>query len=110
MRKKGSNTTKLCWKCEVLNQNETIYTNEYSTLKQIANDLGLSYSQVVELSSGRKKDNKGRYDTNYRFTRINNPAEKLNKETGEENPNLVYDSDNSFDDEDVNPSMNGLTQ
>ena len=62
MRKKGSNTLKKCWKCQVINQNETIYENEYSTLKQIANDLGLSYSQVVELSSGRKKDSKGRVD------------------------------------------------
>jgi hypothetical protein len=101
MRKKGSNTLKLCWRCEVVNQNETIYSNEYATLKQIANDLGLTYSQVVELSAGRKKDSKGRYDTNYRFTRINN-AEKLN-ETEEENPNLIYDSD------DDNPSLNGFS-
>ena len=106
MRKKGSATLKLCWKCEVINQNETIYQNDYATLKQIANDLGLTYSQVVELSSGRKKDNKGRYDTNYRFTRIDTSAEKLNnQETEEENPNLVYESD-----EDITPCMNGLTQ
>ena len=103
MRKKGSATLKKCWKCEVLNQNETIYHNEYATLKQIANDLGLSYSQVVELSSGRKKDNKGRYDTNYRFTRINNTAEKLNEDID----NLKDESD---DDGNDNPSMNGISQ
>lgn len=103
MRKKGSNTLKLCWDCEVLNQNDTIFKGQYSTLKEIANELGLTYSQVVELSSGRKKDNKGRFDTNYRFTRINNDAEKLNKDTEEENPNLIYDSDNTDDD---NPSLN----
>ena len=101
MRKKGSNTLKLCWDCEVHNQNETIFKGQFATLKEIANELGLSYSQVVELSSGRKKDNKGRYDTNYRFKRINS-AGKLNNETGEENPNLVYE------DEDDNPSLNGF--
>ena len=106
MRKKGSITTKLCWECEVHNQNEIIYKGQFATLKEIANELGLSYSQVVELSSGRKKDNKGRYDTNYRFTRIDNSAEKLNnQETGEDNPNLIYESD-----EEINPSMNGLNQ
>ena len=98
MRKKGSATLKKCWKCEVINQNETIYENEYSTLKQIANDLGLSYSQVVELSSGRKKDSKGRYDTNYRFTRLNS-AVKLN-----ENIDDIKDDDDGDD----NPSMNGF--
>ena len=98
MRKKGSATLKKCWKCEVINQNETIYQNEYATLKQIANDLGLSYSQVVELSSGRKKDSKGRYDTNYRFTRLNS-AVKLNE-------NIDDIKDGSDDD---NPSMNGFS-
>ena len=103
MRKKGSTTLKLCWKCEVINQNEIVYENQYATLKQIANDLGLSYSQVVELSSGRKKDNKRRYDTNYRFTRINKNDEDIqDNDTGEDNPNLIYDDDN--------PSMNGVTQ
>ena len=105
MRKKGSNTLKLCWECEVLNQNETIFKGQFATLKEIANELGLSYSQVVELSSGRKKDNKGRYDTNYRLKRINNSAEKLNNETEEENPNLIYEDENTSTE---NPSLNGF--
>ena len=100
MRKKGSATLKKCWKCEVLNQNETIYHNEYATLKQIANDLGLSYSQVVELSSGRKKDSKGRYDTNYRFTRIINSAGKINE---------MIDEDKEDSEDEINPSMNGMS-
>lgn len=98
MRKKGSNTTKICWRCEVINQHQVLYSGEFATLKQISHELGLSYSQVVELSSGRKKDSKGRYDTNYRLIKI---AEKLNDE---ETP--VIESD----EEDLdNPSMNGLT-
>lgn len=97
MRKKGSNTIKICWKCEVINQNQVLFTGEFSTLKQIAHELGLTYSQVVELSSGRKKDNKGRYDTNYRLTKL---SEKLNDEE-----TTVIESD----EEDLdNPSMNGL--
>ena len=102
MRKKGSITTKLCWECEVHNQNEIIYKGQLATLKEIANELGLSYSQVEELSSGRKKDSKGRYDTNYRLSKINS-AGKLNNETEEENPNLIYE------DEEDNPSLNGFS-
>lgn len=70
MRKKGSTTTAKCWKLEVINQNEVIYTGDYTTLKEIANELGLTYNQVVELSSGRKKQPSGRYDTNYKFSKI----------------------------------------
>ena len=102
MRKKGSNTLKLCWDCEVLNQNEIVFKGQFSTLKEIANELGLSYSQVVELSSGRKKDNKGRYDTNYRLKRINHPAEKLNDDA-----NDIEGQDNLLEDD--NPSMNGFS-
>ena len=102
MRKKGSATLKLCWDCEVLNQNETIFKGQFATLKEIANELGLSYSQVVELSSGRKKDNKGRYDTNYRLKRINHPAEKLNNDTASEQ------EDEEEQDVD-NPSLNGFS-
>ena len=100
MRKKGSTTLKLCWKCEVINQNEIVFQNEYATLKQVANELGLTYSQVVELSSGRKKDNKGRYDTNYRFTRIINSAGKLNE---------MIDEVKEDSDDEINPSMNGMS-
>jgi len=84
MRKKGSITKAMCWRCDVVNQNETIYSNEYSTLKEIANDLGLSYSQIVEISAERKKQPTGRYDTSYKLTKIKNGvklnnAEKLNE-------------------------------
>ena len=100
MRKKGSTTLKLCWKCEVINQNEIVFQNEYATLKQVANELGLTYSQVVELSSGRKRDNKGRYDTNYRFTRLDKTAEKLNE---------IIDEVKEDSEDEINPSMNGMT-
>ena len=55
MRKTGSKTLSKCWKLEVMNQNASLFTGEYSTLKEISNELGMSYNQIVELSSGRKK-------------------------------------------------------
>ena len=80
MRSKGSKTNIKCWKLEVVNQNNIIYENEYSTLNEVANELGLTYNQIVELSSGRKKQPSGRFDTYYRFIKLNKPAEKLNND------------------------------
>ncbi len=85
MRSKGSKTNIKCWKLEVVNQNNIIYEGEYKTLYEVANELGFTYHQVVELSSGRKKQPSGRFDTNYRFIKINKKicAEKLNEEVEE---------------------------
>ena len=93
MRKKGSITKAKCWRCDVINQNEVIFSGEYSTLKEIANELGLTYSQILEIYSNRKKQPSGRYDTNYVLTKLS--AEKLNIEEEE-------------DIGDDNPSMNGF--
>ena len=71
MRVKGSKTNVNCWKIEVVNQNNIIFEGEYTTLKAVANELGFSYNQVVEISSGRKKQSKGRFDTFYKFIKIN---------------------------------------
>jgi len=84
MRKEGCKTIAKCWIVEVFNQNETIFKGEFSTLKEIANELGLSYSQIVEISAERKKQPTGRYDTSYKLTKIKNGvklnnAEKLNE-------------------------------
>mgnify|MGYP003645913644 CR=1 FL=1 len=75
MRNKGSITIALCWKLEVINQNEIIFTKEYTTLKEIANELGMTYNQVVEMSSGRKKPLMGRFDTTYKFIKISGKSE-----------------------------------
>jgi hypothetical protein len=96
MRSKGSKTQSICWKLEVVNQNEIIFTKDYCTLKEVANEIGMTYNQVVELSSGRKKQPKGRFDTNYRFIKLSG---KLN-----ENPQEVKEVIEGND----NPSMNGL--
>lgn len=105
MRKKGCKTNAICWKLEVVNQNNIIFENEYSTLSEIAGELGLTYNQVVELSSGRKKQSEGRFDTYYRFKKIKNNKKSLEEkvikdDVGEDieglNPQL--DSDIESDD------------
>lgn len=93
MRKTGSKTCAKCWKLEVMNQNAPLFSGEYSTLKEISNELGMTYNQIVELSSGRKKQPNGRYDTSYRFTKLKK-AGKLNKE---DDP--IQDQDISSEDE-----------
>lgn len=84
MRKKGSTTKAKCWEIQVLNQNEVLYKGEYSTLKEGANDLGMSYNQIVEMSSGRKKQPKGRYDTTYKFIKKNKKKEEVEILSSEE--------------------------
>ena len=93
MRKKGSITLAKCWNCKVINQNETVFNDDFTTLQEIANELGLTYSQVVEISSGRKKRPNGRFDTIYELSRIK-MAGKLN--SGEE---ISLDENNSSDEE-----------
>ena len=96
MRKTGSKTLSKCWKLEVMNQNASLFTGEYSTLKEISNELGMSYNQIVELSSGRKKQPKGRYDTSYKFTKLKK-GDKLNddEEIIQEEENLSEDDSDS---------------
>ena len=77
MRRKGCSTSKECWNLKVINQNEIIFERNYKTLKEVANECGMTYNQVVEISTGRKKQKLGRFDTQYQLTKL---SEKLNKE------------------------------
>ena len=86
MRKLGSATKSKCWKLEVVNQNEIIFEDEYPTLKDISNHLGITYNQVVELSSGRKKQPSGRYDTSYRFIKIGKIKQSVEEIKDNEEP------------------------
>ena len=76
MRKEGCITKAKCWNIQVINQQIPIFSGEYATLKDIAKELDISYNQVVELSSGRKRQGRGRFDTTYIFTKIS--SKKLN--------------------------------
>tara|TARA_R100001143_G_C3316159_1_gene112527 strand:- start:217 stop:516 length:300 start_codon:yes stop_codon:yes gene_type:complete len=98
MRKKGSQTKINCWNCKVVNNGNTLFDEEFKTLRDVAEELGMTYNQVVEISSGRKKKSNGKYDTQYEIEKIKK-AEKLNK----------MDLELKEEDIEINPSMNGLS-
>ena len=53
-----------CFNCKiVLNENE-LHNKDYKSLKEISEDLGLSYSIIADLSNGRKQSKK--YD-NFKY-------------------------------------------
>jgi len=70
MRKEGSSTKKICWNLKIKNNDTIIYDKDYTTLKSMPVDLGITYNRVVELSTGRKKQKGGKYDSVYFFTKI----------------------------------------
>ena len=70
MRKSGDTTNKICWNLSIFNNDKEIFNRDFKTLKDISNELGLSYNIVSEMSLGRKKNKKGKFDTKYFFTRI----------------------------------------
>tara|TARA_R110000823_G_scaffold196726_2_gene328019 strand:- start:942 stop:1157 length:216 start_codon:yes stop_codon:yes gene_type:complete len=70
MRKDGSTTKKICWKLQIKNDDNIIFEKEYTTLKAMPEDLGITYNRVVELATGRKKQKGGKYDSIYVFEKI----------------------------------------
>ena len=71
MRKNGSITKKKCWKLIIHNfKKELVLSKDYSTLKEIATELGYTYNVVVEMSNGRKRGRKGRYDSSYEIIKL----------------------------------------
>ena len=70
MRKEGNKTQKICWNLKIKNNEVIIFEKEYKTLKEMPEDLGLTYNRIVELSTGRKKQKGGKYDSVYMFEKI----------------------------------------
>lgn len=93
MRTKGSKTNKNCWNCKVLSHKEgaILFDGDFKTLKEVSEELGLSYNQVVELSSGRKKQPSGKYDTNYKIEKIKSQLPEVQElqENNIDNPILT---------------------
>ena len=82
MRKSGAKTEKLCWNLKVINNDITIFEKDYPTLKFVGEDLGFKYNRVVELATGRKKQQEGIFDSKYIFTKINKTnCQEEHKET-----------------------------
>ena len=86
MRKAGAKTEKICWNLKVVNNENILFEKDYPSLKVIGEDLGFKYNRVVELATGRKKQNEGKYDSKYIFTKLNNKDKKE-----KENPPLNED-------------------
>ena len=70
MRKIGDITQKICWKLQIVVNDDIIYEQKYSTLNDIANELGYSYNVVSEMVMGRKKNRQGKYDAQYSIKKL----------------------------------------
>ena len=71
-RKKGTSTNKLCWHLLIKFNDDILKEQDYSTLKQIAEELGISYNRVFELTEkGRvNKLNNSKYTPTITITKI----------------------------------------
>ena len=47
---------KNCWNCKITLQKLELHNKDYLSLKDLAGDIGLSYSIIADISSGRKKN------------------------------------------------------
>ena len=60
-----TNQRKLCWEVVVSIGDTILHKEEYISLRDIAEELNLSYHQVADISAGRKKQN-----TNFKYQPI----------------------------------------
>ncbi len=51
-------SSKPCFNCSIEQNDNIIHNKDYNTLKEIAEDIGLSYNQVADISAQRIKNNK----------------------------------------------------
>jgi hypothetical protein len=58
-----TNQKKLIWDVIVRIGEDTIHDKQYISIKDIADDLNLTYQQVSDLSIGRSK----RFDSNFKY-------------------------------------------
>jgi hypothetical protein len=78
MRKSGASTRKKCWKLIIHNhKKELLLSKDFSTLSEIAEELGYSYNVVNDIFNGRKRPSKGRYDTQYKIIKLNQEIDLL---------------------------------
>jgi len=56
MRPTGTDAKKLCWRVKITQGDIVLHNKDYTTLKIAGDDLGLTYSQILELKpNGRNK-------------------------------------------------------
>jgi len=62
-----------CFNCKITQNNAELHNKDYQTLKDLADDIGLSYHIVADLHTGRRKENKRkqfRFQPKIEITRI----------------------------------------
>ena len=57
------NQKKLCWGVIVRIGEDTIHNQEYISLRDVAQDLNLTYQQVADISVGRSK----KFNSNFKY-------------------------------------------
>lgn len=86
MRTSGAKTKKNCWSCSVIVDGVLLSSNEYKTLKDIADYLDLSYNQVVEISNNRKSKSKGKFSPDIKIIKVEH------KEPTSQIPEVLFQS------------------
>jgi hypothetical protein len=61
MRTKGANTKKVCWSLKIYYPDYVVKEGTYTTLQDVADDLGLSYNQVSEMTNKGRNKTKSKY-------------------------------------------------
>ena len=61
MRTKGAKTEKECWKLKISYPDYIVKEGVYKTLRDVADELKLSYNQVCELTNKGRNKTKSKY-------------------------------------------------
>ena len=72
-----------CFNCKIHLNGDLIHDVDYVTLKDISNDIGLSYNIIADISSQRKKNHaykNFKYQPQVDIQRINKNVKKLIKD------------------------------
>ena len=62
-----------CFNCKITQNDVELHNHDYKSLKDIADDIGLSYPIVADIHTGRRKNNKRKqfkFQPNIEITRI----------------------------------------
>ena len=109
MRTTGSKTNKKCWSVIIKQGDIELHNNQYSTLKEAADELGLTYSQICELGpNGRNKKRAihFKFMPDIQITKLNKVEPVVNSLV----ESLSQDDLDKLKEAAINPSMNGFTQ
>ena len=70
MRTNGAKTKILCWEVEVKVADNILLSQSFTTLSAVGEALGMSRNIINEIVNGRRKQRKGKYDTQYKISKI----------------------------------------